>query len=178
MNMKKLSAAVIVMLGLGVSAAQAAGDGTLNFAGSVQSGSCSIDASTKDLAVAFNGYSATTLNTVVAGTTDVSMQKPVTIKLTGCPENSSSARVKIEGKASGILPNVFVGNSTARYVGVIISDAKTGTVITPNYFDQNRVAIGAGDNNIDLLVGLTKTSDSTAVAGNIDVPLTFSLIFE
>lgn len=66
MNMKKLSAAVVVMLGLGVSAAQA-DDGSLNFTGEVSASSCSVAADSTALAVSFDAYSAASLNSLTPG---------------------------------------------------------------------------------------------------------------
>lgn len=176
MNMKKLSAAVVVMLGLGVSAAQA-DDGSLNFTGEVTTSSCSVVADSTVVPVTFDSYSAATINSVAPGFTSAALQKPFSIKLENCPEGVSVAKIKLDGKTSGIVPTVFVGNSTARYVGVIISDAETGAVITPKAFGNDK-AIIAGNNTLDYLVGLTKTSDSNAVEGTIDVPVTFTMSYE
>ncbi|MDX6038819.1 fimbrial protein [Scandinavium lactucae] len=176
MNMKKLSAAVVVMLGLGVSAAQA-DDGSLNFTGDVSASSCSVAANTTALAVSFDGYAATSLDGMAPGTTSAALQKPFSITLAGCPEGVSVAKIKLDGKTSGIIPNAFVGNSTVRYVGIIISDAETNTIITPKEFGGDKT-IAAGQNTLNYLVGLTKTSADAAVAGTVDVPVTFTMSYE
>lgn len=177
MNMKKLSAAVVVMLGLGVSAAQAE-DGSLNFTGDVSSSSCSVAASSTALTVNFDGYAATSLDGMAPGMTSSGLQKPFSITLAGCPEGVSVAKIKLDGKTSGIVPTAFVGNSTARYVGVVISDAETGAVITPKEFGNDK-AISAGQPNVlNYMVGLTKTSTNAAGAGTVDVPVTFTMSYE
>jgi major type 1 subunit fimbrin (pilin) len=176
MNMKKLSAAVVVMLGLGVSAAQA-DDGSLNFTGEVSASSCSVAAESTVVPVTFDSYSATSLNSVEPGLSNASLQKPFSIQLENCPEGVSVAKIKLDGKTSGIVPTAFVGNSTARYIGVIISDAETGAVITPKAFGNDK-AIVAGTNTLNYLVGLTKTATTAAVAGTVDVPVTFTMSYE
>lgn len=177
MNMKKLSAAVVVMLGLGVSVAQA-DDGSLNFTGEVSASSCSVATNSTVVPVTFDNYSATSMNSMAAGSTSAGLQKPFSITLAGCPEGLSVAKIKLDGKTSGITPTVFVGNSTARYVGVVISDAETGAVITPKQFGNDK-AIVAGENVLNYMVGLTKTTtESAAGAGTIDVPLTFTMSYE
>lgn len=177
MNMKKLSAAVVVMLGLGVSAAQA-DDGSLNFSGVVTSSSCSVAANSTVIPVTFDSFAAASIDSVAVGSTNASLQKPFSITLAGCPEGVSVAKIKLDGTTSGLVPNAFVGNSTARYVGVVISDADTGAVITPKAFGNDK-AIVAGENTLNYLVGLTKTSaESPAVEGTVDVPLTFTMSYE
>ena len=176
MNMKKLSAAVVVMLGLGVSAAQA-DDGSLNFSGVVTTSSCSVAADSTVIPVAFNSYAATSLNSLAAGETNAGLQKPFSITLENCPEGVSVAKIKLDGKTSGIVPTAFVGTSTARYVGIVISDAETGAVITPKAFGNDK-AIVAGENTLNYLVGLTKTATTAAVEGTIDVPVTFTMSYE
>ncbi|MFP2239247.1 fimbrial protein [Pseudescherichia vulneris] len=178
MNMKKLSAAVVVMLGLGVSAAQA-DDGSLNFTGEVSASSCSVATSSTEVPVTFDGYSAATLDGVAPGTTTSALQKPFSIQLVGCPEGLSVAKIKLDGKTSGIAPNAFVGASTARYVGIVISDANTNTIITPKVFGGDQTIVPGAENTLNYLVGLTKTtSEAVAVAGTIDVPVTFTMSYE
>jgi len=178
MNMKKLSAAVVVMLGLGVSAAQA-DDGSLNFTGEVSASSCSVAATSTVVPVAFDSYAASSLNSIAAGGTSAALQKPFSITLSACPEGLSVAKIKLDGKTSGITPTVFVGNSTARYVGIVISDAATNTVITPKEFGGDQAIVPGATNTLNYLVGLTKTTaESAAVAGTIDVPVTFTMSYE
>jgi len=177
MNMKKLSAAVVVMLGLGVSAAQA-DDGSLNFTGVVSESSCSVATDSTALTVTFDGYAETSLNGIAPGQTNAGLQKPFSIKLEGCPEGVSVAKIKLEGKTSGIVPTAFVGTSTARYVGIVISDAETGAIITPKVAGNDKAIVAGDGNTLNYLVGLTKTSDSAAVAGTIDVPVTFTMSYE
>lgn len=176
MNMKKLSAAVVVMLGLGVSAAQA-DDGSLTFTGEVTSSSCSVATNSTVIPVAFDSYAASSLNSLTPGTTNSGLQKGFSITLAGCPEGVSVAKIKLDGKTSGIVPTAFVGNSTASYVGVVISDAETGAVITPKEF-ANGKAIIPGANTLNYLVGLTKTSANPAAEGTVDVPVTFTMSYE
>ncbi|TDN59570.1 fimbrial protein [Scandinavium goeteborgense] len=178
MNMKKLSVAAVVMLGLGVTAAQA-DDGSLNFTGEVSASSCSVAASSTVIPVTFDSYSAASLNSIAPGTTSAALQKPFSISLVGCPEGVSVAKIKLDGKTSGITPTAFVGTSTARYVGIVISDAETNTVITPKAFGSDKAIHAGSDNVLNYLVGLTKTTDeSAAVAGTIDVPVTFTMSYE
>lgn len=180
MNMKKLSVAAVVMLGLGVTAAQA-DDGSLNFTGEVSASSCSVAASSTVIPVIFDSVSAASLNSIAPGSTSAALQKPFSISLVGCPEGVSVAKIKLDGKTSGITPTAFVGTSTetARYVGIVISDAETNTVITPKAFGSDKAIHAGSENVLNYLVGLTKTTDeSAAVAGTIDVPVTFTMSYE
>lgn len=90
----------------------------------------------------------------------------------------SVAKIKLDGKTSGIVPNAFVGNSTARYIGIVISDAETGTIITPKEFSNDKAIVAGDENTLNYMVGLTKTATTAAVAGTIDVPVTFTMSYE
>lgn len=162
MNMKKLSAAVVIMLGLGVSAAQA-DDGSLNFSGKVVNGTCSVDAGSSAIPVAFNSIPAATLDALAQGETTTSLQKPFSIKLTGCTAGVV-ANVMFDGpNTSGRVPNAFA--TPANYVGVIISDAGTGAAVTPKTAVATSKAIVAGDNSLDYLLSLTKTATKNQDTG-------------
>lgn len=175
--MKKLSAAVVVMLGLGVSAAQA-DEGSLNFTGQVTSSSCSVATNSTSLDVSFNGYSIATLNEVAPGTTKSALQKPFSIVLSGCPEGVSVAKVNFDARTSSYYPNVIIGNAQVPYIGFLITDADTGTDIVPKTFDANEKTIVAGENTLNYLVGLSKTATNSAGAGDFNIPVTFTMSYE
>nr|WP_159465588.1 fimbrial protein [Scandinavium goeteborgense] len=178
MNMKKLSVAAVVMLGLGVTAAQA-DDGSLNFTGEVSASSCSVAASSTVIPVTFDSVSAASLDSIAPGATSAALQKQFSISLVGCPEGVSVAKIKLDGKTSGITPNAFVGSSTASYVGIVISDAETNTIITPKVFGGDKAIVAGSENVLNYLVGLTKTTDtSNAGAGTVNVPVTFTMSYE
>jgi major type 1 subunit fimbrin (pilin) len=182
MNMKKLSVAVVVMLGLGVSAANAA-DGTLNFAGSVASGTCSVNADSRALSVNFDAVSLATIkNLGSSGKTSPELQKPISINLSGCPESISTAKINFEGQISSYNANVFTssGSGTASYVGATIKD-EAGNPITPNTFDGefNSKAIVAGNNTLTYLVGISRTNiDINPSTGAINIPVTYTLSYQ
>jgi major type 1 subunit fimbrin (pilin) len=180
MNMKKLSVAVVVMLGLGVSAANAA-DGALNFTGSVASGTCSVNSDSRALTVNFDAVSrANVIALGYSGTTSPDMQKTISINLSGCPETFSTAKINFEGAVSSYNANVLIGTTTAKYVGAIIKD-EAGNPITPNTFDGefNSKAIVPGNNTLSYLVGISRTNiDYTPTTGTINIPVTYTLSYQ
>lgn len=183
MNMKKVSVAMMVMLGLGMSSVQAAETGTLNFTGTVMSGTCSVNSNSRALAVSFDAISRATLIALgSSGTTSPELQRPISINLTGCPESVTTAKVNFEGAVSSYNANEFTtsGAGAASYTGVIIKD-EAGNPISPNTFDGefNSKTIVAGDNSLTYLVGLTRTNiDFSPTTGSINVPLTYTLSYE
>lgn len=182
MNMKKLSVAVMVMLGTSISAANAS-DGTLNFAGSVASGTCSVNADSRALSVNFDSISrATVLELGSSGTTSPELQKPISIKLSGCPETFSTAKINFEGSVSSYNSNVFAtgGSGAASYIGAVIKD-EAGNIITPNTFDGefNSKTIVAGNNTLTYLVGISRTNiDYNPTTGTINIPVTYTLSYQ
>jgi major type 1 subunit fimbrin (pilin) len=182
MNMKKLSVAVMVMLGLGVSSAQAA-DGALNFTGSVASASCSIASNSKALAVDFSAVTTATIRALnESGATSPELQKEISINLVGCPESASTAKINFEGLVSSYNSNIFgsTNPAAAKYMGAIIKD-KAGNVITANTFDGefNSKEITAGNNTLTYMVGLARTTYSTnPTTGIIDIPVTYTLSYQ
>lgn len=164
---------MMVLLGLGVSTAQA-DDGVLNFTGSVSSGACGIDATSKSLSVTYDAIPVATLNTIpAAGQSVPALQKAFSIKLVNCPESVSSASVNFDGAVSSYDDTIFVGG-TVSYGGAIIQDAQTNEIITPKSFENSKTIV-AGDNTLEYKVGLTKTRMNSASAGEINIPLSFTI---
>ena len=182
MNMKKVSVAMMVMMGLGMSSAQAS-DGTLNFTGSVASATCSVEAGSCALAVDFGAITRANITALgSSGVTTPGLQKPISIKLAGCPESASTAKINFEGPVSSYNPNVFAtgGTGKAMYVGAIIQD-QAGNVISANTFDGefNSKVITPGNNTLTYLVGLTRTTySSNPTVGTVDIPVTYTLSYQ
>ncbi len=180
MNMKKLSVAVMVILGMGMSSAYAA-DGSLNFTGSVASGTCSIDSNSNTLSVDFDAVTvANIMQMKESGLTLPSLQRTISINLNGCPDSVSTAKINFEGAVSSYNPNIFIGNSTAKFVGALIKD-QAGNTISANTADGefNSQSITEGANTLNYVVGLTRTTyTANATAGTINIPLTYTLSYQ
>lgn len=181
MNMKKLSFATIVMLGLGMSAAQAT-DGTLNFSGAVSATPCSIDASSLALTLNFDGIPVRKFETLAPGTTSSDLQKPLSIKLTGCPAGISSVKMMLDGIVGSHFPNVFVQNPLHAFnsIGAIVQDADTGATLVPKTFSgaANTKPLVAGSNTLNYLVGLVSTDGDIPVGRTVNIPISYTLSYQ
>jgi major type 1 subunit fimbrin (pilin) len=180
MNMKKLSIATVIMLGMGMSAAQAS-DGTLNFTGAVSATPCTIDADSLALNINFDGVPVSKFANLTPGATSPDLQKAVAIKLSNCPAGIASVRMMLDGKTSALEPNIFVDASSISSYGVIVQDAETGSTITPKTFSgpANVKTITAGSNTLNYKVGLAKVwAEPVSQAKAFTIPINYTLSYQ
>lgn len=180
MNMKKLSIAAVVMMGFGVSGAQAI-DGTLNFHGTVASTACSVAAGSDALVVPMDAVPISAVNALAgAGVTSANLQKSFSIKLETCPSVIENVSIKLTGKTStGAGANVFVDTTTgaAKYAGYVISDAQSGLVVPANVPTQYSTPLVVGNNTLNYLVGYAKTGTNTPTAGQVISVINYELSY-
>lgn len=180
--MKKSSIAVAMMLAMGVTAAQAAETGTLNFSGNVTTTACSIDAASLNTAVNFGTLAKDNILSLPAvGDTNAQLTKPFTIKLADCPVDTPIS-VKFEGGSyydAGIQG--FRDNKTLRQANVaaMIFDAETSAKVTPNEFVSKGVAT-AGVNDLRYNISLTKwwTGGNTTADGDFSMAINYTMSYQ
>lgn len=180
--MKKLSLAAIVMLGLGVNAAQAT-DGTLNFHGTVTSPGCNVVTGAENLTVNFTAMALSEISSVSAGTSKSALQKPFSIKLENCPTAIQSAAIKLTGLVSGYNNKVFTGPTgagTATSAGYVVSEAATpSTYLVSNTSTVYGKPLTAGNNSLDYLVGMSRTTGNKPVtAGTMNAVINYELSYQ
>ncbi|RJT21017.1 fimbrial protein [Buttiauxella izardii] len=182
MKMKKLSIAAIVMLGLGVNAAQAT-DGTINFHGTVTSPGCNVVTGAENLTVNFTAMPVAALSPLASGTTTSELQKPFSIKLENCPTAIQSAVMKLSGLVSGYNNKIFTGPSgtgTAGTVGYVVSEAATpSTYLVSNTSTVYGKPLTAGNNSLDYLVGMSRTTGNKPVTtGTMNAVINYELSYQ
>jgi len=181
MNMKKLSIAAVVMMGFGVSGAQAI-DGTLNFHGTVASTACSVAAGSEALVVPMDAVPISLVSALPgAAVTSANLQKSFSIKLETCPSVVENVSIKLTGKTStGSGANVFVDSTSsgaAKYAGYVITDAQSGAVIPANVVTQYSTPLVVGNNNLNYRVGYAKTGANTPTAGPMVSVINYELSY-
>lgn len=179
--MKKLSIAVAMILGLGVTAVQAAETGTLNFSGNVISNACGIDASSLATNIVFDAIPQNNLLSLAAvGDTRPDLTKPFSIKLTGCPADAPIS-VKFEGSSYDDNIKGFQDNNTnsKANIAAMIFDAGTSTKVLPNQFVSKGVTT-EGDNVLNYDVSLTRwwTGGNTTKKGTFAMAITYTMSYE
>lgn len=179
--MKKLSIAVAMMLGLGVTAAQAAENGTLNFSGNVITNACGIDAGSVNSSVNFGTLTKDNILSLPAvGDTNAQLTKPFSIKLVGCPADAPIS-VKFEGAQYDENVQGFRDNETYHQANIaaMIFDANTATKVIPNEFVSKGVTT-AGTNELKYNVSLTKwwTGGNTTANGDFTMVINYTMSYE
>lgn len=167
--MKKLTITALFLAGMASSSVFAAETGQLNFSGTVQGGSCSIDGSA-DLSVSFPAVSAATIST--SGSFDMVNGKPVSIKLKGCQEGAVTT-LNVRGTLINGWGAVFASAPDSTVATKIFGEDGSFVFNNTNSRDYTMVA---GANEIKLNAVLV-APNGTPAAQDFSIPLTYNLTY-
>lgn len=176
MKIKALAFVAAVAIS-GVSTASAV-DGTINFTGTIQAGTCTIasiaGADSTTGTVSFGQLNSATLDN--PGTTTIST--PFSIELKDCAVSAAPA-ITFNGEAVSTAPYTHLFRSGVTGVGIRIADAESGT----NYTSGN----SAANSGLNLLTSDTVRSatgnfnaylvayDDSTKSGEVDTSVTFTI---
>lgn len=172
--MKKIALAValsVLMTPLMANAASPvdAGEGTVNFTGSVISAPCSISSETADQIVDLGQVNAMELNDG-----RVSALTPFSIKLTNCDATVTTAAITFSGLTDGTANDELLTSGTT---GTAIQIISGGVPVT---FDMpvNLGTISAGDNVLQFGSQLKRAAAATTVTeGDVAAVANFSMVY-
>lgn len=181
--MKKLSFAVAMMLGMGLTGAQAAETGTLNFSGNVTTRTCSIDSASLNTTLSFGNLAKNSILSLAAiGDTNAQLTKLFNIKLVDCP-NGTPISVKFDGDPTYFDGNVqgYRDNKSENQVNIaaMVFDADSGAKVLPKQFVSKGVAI-EGVNDLKYNISLTRYATSAVVtnAGDFSMAINYTMSYE
>ncbi|MBF4180418.1 fimbrial protein [Lelliottia nimipressuralis] len=169
-----------MMSGLAAMPAMAAGDGTLNFSGSVIDAACTVAPDSKNMTVDFGtvGLAAFTKSAYPYG----SNSKTINVNLLDCPATISSAVVKITGKGQSVKNQgtnlaTDTGAGAAQGVAVMFATINDSVVIQVNG-EGKTYNINEGDNTLKFIAYVTPIDNTANVtAGTITATAQYTIVY-
>lgn len=172
--LKNLSKLLLVPVLSAASFTVSAGDGTINFIGTITDTACSVDPASADQTVNLGTVARTGFSAV--GSTTAATK--FTIKLTSCPASITSASVKFDGTADSTNSDLLALNSgqTATNVGVGIYE-ENGSTLIPLATQSNSKILSSTEANIFTYVAKYYAVGMPVGAGTANATATFSIAY-